>query len=141
MTNLRTDITEVAAEVVVGDLPVVMAEESLLVSLFQNLIGNALKYCAQGVRPRISVTATRHGAGKWLIGIADNGVGIEPQYQEKIFELFQRLDPTAEVNGTGIGLTICRRIVNHFGGRIWVESVPGQGASFFFTLEDGSAQS
>ncbi len=141
LANLRTDIAEAAAEVMVGDLPVVMAEESLLISLFQNLLGNALKYCTPGIHPRIGITAAKNEEGKWLIGVADNGIGIDPQYQEKIFEIFQRLDPTAGAGGTGVGLTICRRIVNHFGGRIWVESAPGQGATFFFTLRDASVQS
>ena len=127
LTNLRTDIAEADAEVTVGNLPVVMAEESLLVSLFQNLLGNALKYRSPGIRPRISVTATPDGPGKWRIGVADNGIGIEPQYQDTIFEIFKRINPSTEVGGTGIGLTICRRIVNHFGGRIWVESCRARG--------------
>ncbi|AVM75113.1 Phytochrome-like protein cph1 [Magnetospirillum gryphiswaldense MSR-1] len=76
----------------------------------------------------------------WRFAVADNGIGIEPQYHEKIFEIFQRLDPGSNHEGTGIGLTMCRRIVHRFGGTIWVNSEPGTGTTFFFTLKDGSLE-
>ncbi|WP_254432592.1 ATP-binding protein, partial [Magnetospirillum sp. SS-4] len=74
----------------------------------------------------------------WRFAVSDNGIGIEPQYHGKIFEIFQRLDPTSYKDGTGIGLTLCRRIVHRFGGEIWLESKPGEGTTFFFSLRDGS---
>jgi PAS domain S-box-containing protein len=139
LRNLRGDLETAAAEVAVGDLPLVMAEPSHLASLFQNLLGNGLKYRMPGRRPRLSVTAERSAADRWTFAVADNGIGIEPQYFDKIFEIFQRLNPASEREGTGIGLTLCRRIVHRFGGTIWVDSVPGVGTTFFFTLRDGSA--
>ena len=125
-------------ELRVGDLPVVMAERARLVSLFQNLLGNSLKYHAQNRKLVLSVSATQDGPGRWRFAVADNGIGIDPEYHDKIFEIFQRLNPCAETEGTGIGLTLCRRIVHRFGGEISVESALGKGATFFFTLADGA---
>jgi PAS domain S-box-containing protein len=132
--NLKRELDDTGAEVTIGPLPAVMAEHSLLVSLFQNLLGNGLKYRAQGRAARLSVTAERHGPDRWRFAVADNGIGIESQYFDKIFQIFQRLSPSTVTEGTGIGLTLCRRIVHHFGGTIWVESTPGSGTTIFFSL-------
>jgi len=138
LKNLGPDISAAGAEIVVGDLPCVMAEHSQLVSLFQNLIGNAIKYRAADRTLRLSVSAERVERQQWRFDIADNGIGIDPAYHEKIFEIFQRLDAASETQGTGIGLTLCRRIVHRFGGTIWLKSDPGEGTTFSFTLRDGS---
>ena len=132
--NLTLDLDKTGAEVTVGDLPQVIGEPSLLVSVFQNLLGNSLKYRAPDRTPQLSVTAEHVGSDRWRFAVADNGIGIETQYFDKIFEVFQRLNPKGEVEGTGIGLTLCRRIVHRFGGVIWVESAPGGGTTVFFTL-------
>jgi signal transduction histidine kinase len=139
LVDLKADLDRSGASVAVGDLPLVMAEPSHLVSVFQNLLGNALKYRAADRPLRISVTAERGGLDQWRFAVADNGIGIEPQYFDKIFEIFQRLHPAVDAAGTGIGLALCRRIVHRFGGTIWVDSTPGAGTTFFFTLRDGSA--
>ena len=136
--NLKPDIDRIGAEVVLGDLPVVMAEPNLLASLFQNLIGNALKYRSPNRPLRVSVSAQRLDADRWRLAVADNGIGIDPAYHEKVFEIFQRLSPNSGAGGTGIGLTICRRIVHRFGGRIELHSSPGDGATFSVVLRDGS---
>jgi signal transduction histidine kinase len=138
LRNLGTVPAEAGAEVTVGDLPTVMADESHLVSLFQNLLDNAIKYRAPDRAPRLSVTARPAAPGLWRFAVADNGIGIAPAYHDKIFEIFQRLDPAGAKTGTGIGLTLCRRIVRRFGGTIWVESEPDVGTTFFFTLHDGA---
>jgi len=138
LTNLRADVAEAGAEVTIGDLPTVMAEPSRLVSLFQNLLGNGLKYRSPDRNVRLLMTAEHTEGGFWRFAVEDNGIGIDPAYHDKIFEIFQRLDPASQAEGTGIGLTLCRRIVHRFGGDIWVESVPGKGSTFFFTLRDGT---
>ena len=132
LTNLRTAIEESGATVSAEALPTVDADEVQLAQVFQNLIGNALKFRGKAA-PRIHVGATAQ-AGEWQISIADNGIGIEPQYFERIFMLFQRLHTMGEYPGTGIGLAICKKIVERHGGHIWVESRPGEGATFGFTL-------
>ena len=139
LNTLKDTIQEAGAEVAVGNLPMVLAEQSHLVSLFQNLLGNGLKYRSPDRPPRLSVMAERQPPDLWLFAVADNGIGIEPAYHEKIFEIFQRLNPACETEGTGIGLTLCRRIVERSGGTIWVSSQPGKGTTFFFTLRDGSS--
>ncbi|WP_082914864.1 sensor histidine kinase [Paramagnetospirillum marisnigri] len=136
--NLKVELEEAGAEIEVGEMPLVIAEPSLLTSLFQNLFGNSLKYRYPDRKLRLSVTAKRDLSDHWVFAVADNGIGIEPQYHDKIFEIFQRLDPVSNAEGTGIGLTLCRRIVHRFGGAIWLKSEPGIGTTFFFTLKDGS---
>jgi light-regulated signal transduction histidine kinase (bacteriophytochrome) len=134
MEHLALEIAESHAVITVPELPEVLAEPSLLTSLFQNLIGNAIKYRAPGRRPEISLRAERMSPDRVLFAVTDNGVGIDPAYHEKIFEIFQRLNPWSDADGTGIGLTLCRRIVHRFGGDIWLESTPGEGTTFFFSL-------
>ena len=135
LRNLRFSIEEAGAVVTVGELPDVLADEVQLMQLFQNLIGNAVKFRRPGVAPEIAISA-RRGAGEWLISVRDNGIGIATTDQD-IFEIFRRLHSHAEYPGTGIGLAVCKCIVQHHQGRIWVESGPQeQGCTFFFTLPD-----
>lgn len=113
-------------------LPVVEGDEVQLGLLFQNLLSNALKF--RDSRPlQIHIAARRNGR-QWIFAVHDNGIGIDSQYQEQIFEVFQRLHTRDTYPGTGIGLAICKKIVERHGGRIWVESEVGKGATFFFTL-------
>ncbi|MEO6788962.1 MAG: ATP-binding protein [Chthoniobacteraceae bacterium] len=134
MTDLQIAIAEAGATVTCGTLPTVMADGVQLAQLFQNLLGNALKF--RGVGPtRIRVGAVRR-TGEWEFSVSDNGIGIDPQFFERIFGIFQRLHSQAELPGTGIGLAVCRKIVECHGGRMWVESAPGRGSTFFFTIPD-----
>jgi len=134
LQNLQASITEQRAEVRHDLLPVVMADASQLVQLFQNLISNAIKFHGEQV-PRVHISA-RAVDGEWLFALSDNGIGIDAQYAERIFVLFQRLHERSAYPGTGIGLAICKKIVQRHGGRIWVESQPGQGATFYFTIPE-----
>ncbi|EAU69952.1 PAS domain-containing protein [Stigmatella aurantiaca] len=132
--NLRAMLQETGGAVEVeGTLPTVLADESQLVQLFQNLVGNALKFHGP-VPPRVVVRAESQGAEGWRFTVKDNGLGIDPQYFERIFVIFQRLHGREEYPGTGIGLAICKKIVERHGGRIGVESQPGEGSTFWFTL-------
>lgn len=132
LANLATSIEESDAEVQVGDLPVVMADRSQMVQLFQNLLGNAIKFCTEQ-SPRVEVTArTRNGDA--VVSVSDNGMGIPEDQRERIFTIFHRLDNAADYPGTGIGLAICKKILERHNGTIWVDSRPGDGASFSFTL-------
>ena len=153
LSNLGRAIGESAAVITSDDLPSVTGEETQLIQLFQNLIGNAIKY-REDRPPRIHISArslgdadvnsrdtishstlrTSYSKTGWLISISDNGIGIDPAYSERIFEIFYRLHQGEEYPGTGIGLAVCRKIVERHGGRIWVESEPGRGATFFFTI-------
>jgi len=130
--NLRDSIAASGAEIAVGDLPEVMAEEIQLVQLFQNLLGNAVKFHRPGAQPRVSVSASRDG-NAFTFTVSDNGIGFDPGEQD-VFEIFRRLHPVQSYPGTGVGLAICRRIVQRHGGHIWVSSRPGQGSTFSFTL-------
>jgi len=140
LSNLKMDLDTGDAKICIGELPQVMAVETYLVSLFQNLIGNAIKYRAPDRVPQVTIGAERIGSDLWRFAVADNGIGIEIAYHDKVFEIFQRLAPSEETEGTGIGLTMCRRIVHRFGGSIWLGSETNRGATFFFTLKDGSAE-
>lgn len=138
LANLQFVIEEVGATVTRGRMPRVRGIEAQLAVLFQNLLGNALKF-HRIVPPRIEIGAER-AAGAWQFSITDNGIGIAPEYKDKIFEVFRRLHSREKYPGTGIGLTICRKIVAHHGGQIWVESDEGKGATFRFTLPDDPAR-
>lgn len=129
---LDNQISNSGAQVAAHDLPVVSADRTQMVQLFQNLIGNAIKFCKNGA-PRIQVQAQRHGK-QWRFTVTDNGIGIEPEYRERIFGIFQRLHTRHEYEGTGIGLAICKRIVQRYGGEIGVDAAPGAGSVFWFTL-------
>jgi PAS domain S-box-containing protein len=130
--NLRAGIEEAGAAVTYDPLPTVQGDEVQLGQLWQNLIGNALKFRSGSV-PRIHLGVT-DSPEEWTIEVRDNGIGIEPQYFERIFMVFQRLHNKGEYPGTGIGLAICKKVVERHGGRIWVESRAGEGTSFHFTL-------
>ncbi len=131
--NLATEIRSAKAVIETTELPAVQAEFSLLTSLFQNLIGNAVKFRSDRP-PLIRVSAARHDETFWLFSVADNGIGVEPEYAERIFVIFQRLHSRSDYEGTGIGLAMCRKIVEHYGGRIWLDTAYQGGANFCFTL-------
>jgi PAS domain S-box-containing protein len=139
LMNLRGAIEDSGALVTHDALPSVLADEVQLVQLFQNLVGNAIKYQNPGI-PRVHVCATAEAGNTWLFSVRDNGLGIDPQYFERIFGMFQRLHKREEFAGTGIGLAICKKIVERHGGRISVDSRPGQGSIFHFTLTTGEAE-
>jgi light-regulated signal transduction histidine kinase (bacteriophytochrome) len=134
VAQLQESISETGAMIRV-DVDVdgcVLALPSQLTQVFQNLIGNALKFRSIDV-PKVVIDARRDGPD-WHIRVADNAIGIEPRHHERVFAIFQRLHTRSEYSGTGIGLAICRRIIDSFGGRIWVESTPGEGSIFHFVL-------
>jgi PAS domain S-box-containing protein len=133
LVNLRGSIEASGALVTHDSLPAVLADEMQLTQLFQNLIGNAIKYQNDGV-PRVHISATANDNKKWSFTVKDNGIGIDPQYFERIFGMFQRLHKRDEFAGTGIGLAICKKIVERHGGNISVDSSPGHGAAFHFAL-------
>ncbi len=133
LANLHIAITESRARIYRERLPVVMADATQLVQLFQNLISNALKYRHRERFPEITIGVQGRDS-EWVFFVRDNGIGIEPQYYEKIFIIFQRLHGKGEYSGTGIGLAVCKKIVERHGGRIWVESEPGKGSTFYFSL-------
>ena len=140
LLNLRAAIEESGALVTHDPLPTVMADERQLIQVFQNLIGNAIKYQNPGV-PRMHISAARNADKKWTFSVKDNGLGIDPQYFEKIFVIFQRLHKRDEFSGTGIGLAICKRIVERHGGTISVESQLGHGSTFSFALAGSEGKS
>jgi light-regulated signal transduction histidine kinase (bacteriophytochrome) len=132
LANLHAAIVQSKALVTWGPLPTLDADPSQLVELFQNLISNAVKF--QGEKQqRVHISATREGE-EWVFCVRDNGIGIDPQYSERIFVIFQRLHTREQYQGTGIGLAICKRIIERHNGRIWLESQPQEGTAFFFTL-------
>jgi PAS domain S-box-containing protein len=138
LLNLRGVIEESGAQVTHDSLPAVIADESQLTQLFQNLVGNAIKYHSP-TAPQVHISAAKDGANKWMFSVKDNGLGIDPQYFEKIFGMFQRLHRREEFAGTGIGLAICKKIVERHGGTITVESQLGQGSTFRFALAGSEA--
>lgn len=130
--NLQAAIAETEATIVVEDLPSVLINPQEISQLWQNLIENSLKFRSER-QPRIEIKGTQQQQ-EWLITVKDNGIGIESKFQEQIFEVFQRLHPPETYPGTGIGLAVCQKIVERYGGKIWVESELGQGSTFYFTL-------
>lgn len=132
LANLEVAIEESRAMVTKGDLPTVRADAGQLVLVFQNLVANAIKF--HGAEPPRVQVSSRDLGHEWLFSIKDNGIGIESQYADKVFVIFQRLHAREEYPGTGIGLALCKRIVERHGGRIWFESEPEKGSTFFFTI-------
>ena len=133
MGALQQSLDESRARVAIDELPTVTADAGQLAQVFQNLIGNALKFRREGVPPEVTIGSRQEG-GHRAISVKDNGIGIDPGQADRVFEIFQRLHGRDKYPGTGIGLAICKRIVERHGGRIWVESTPGEGSTFFFTL-------
>lgn len=132
--SLAMRMEESGVSIEVGPLPDVMADPGQLTQLFQNLLENAIKFSGDGPS-EIRVFANESDRPGWAaLSVRDAGIGIEPRHAERIFQIFQRLHPIEEYPGTGVGLAICQRIVERHGGRIWVESAPGEGATFSFTL-------
>lgn len=132
LANLEAARRDSGAEIVCGGLPQVMGDQGQLVQLFQNLLANAIKFTGDQP-PRVEISAQDRGS-EWLCAVEDNGIGFDPEYRDRIFTIFQRLHTREEYPGTGIGLAVCKKIVEGHGGRIWVESQPGEGSTFFFTL-------
>jgi light-regulated signal transduction histidine kinase (bacteriophytochrome) len=130
--NLELSLKEAQAHLTRDPLPSLPADPTQIMQLFQNLVGNALKF-RQETPPRIHVAAQQKDR-RWVISVSDNGIGIDPQYFERIFQIFQRLHTRKHYPGTGIGLAICKKIVERHGGSIWVESKPGQGSTFSFSI-------
>jgi light-regulated signal transduction histidine kinase (bacteriophytochrome) len=135
--NLQAAIAESGAEIRHDPLPVLPGDESQLTQLFQNLVGNAVKF-RRSDPPRVRISASREN-GDWRFSVADNGIGIDPQFFDRVFIIFQRLHGREEFPGTGIGLALCKKIIERHRGRIWIESEPGRGATFHFTLPAGPA--
>jgi light-regulated signal transduction histidine kinase (bacteriophytochrome) len=133
LSNLDLYLKENKATVSYGYLPEVMADSTQLAQVFQNLIINGIKFHSEEA-PIINICAEKK-ANEWVFLVQDTGIGIDPQYSEKIFEVFKRLHKKEEYPGTGIGLAVCMKIVERHGGRIWVESEPGKGSTFYFTLQ------
>jgi light-regulated signal transduction histidine kinase (bacteriophytochrome) len=133
LINLRGAVEQSGATVTHDPLPEVNADDTQLGQLLQNLIGNAIKFRGKDEAPRIHVGVEDAG-DEWRFTVADNGIGIEPQYFERIFMVFQRLHTRDEYPGTGIGLAICKKVIDRHDGRIWVESAYGKGSKFYFTL-------
>lgn len=139
IANLSVSIEESGAIITREPLPEVKADRTQFVQVWQNLLANALKFRGEEL-PRIHI-GTRRAASEWVFSIRDNGIGVEPEYFDRIFVMFQRLHTRTEYPGTGIGLAVCKKIIGRHGGRIWVESTPGEGATFSFTIpiaEEGS---
>jgi PAS domain S-box-containing protein len=135
LLNLQGAIQESGGVVTHDPLPNVVVDGAQLVQLFQNIVGNAIKYRGAEL-PRVHISAKKSSAHEWIFSVRDNGLGIAPQYFEKIFLMFQRLHGRGEFSGTGIGLTLCKKIAERHGGRMWVESEPGKGSTFYLALPE-----
>jgi len=133
LVNLQDEIEKSGTEINSDSLPKIRGDPTQICELFQNLIGNAIKYSAP--KPKIQVRA-RKKDNEWIFSVSDNGIGIDPKYYEQIFIVFKRLHNRKEYSGTGVGLAICKKIVERHGGKIWVESEPGKGSTFYFTIPD-----
>ena len=130
--NLKKAIEESDAKVTIDPLPSLMVDGGQIGQLFQNLISNAIKFRGN-VPPQIHISSEKN-ENKWTFSVRDNGIGIDPEYSSRIFEIFQRLHSKEEYPGSGIGLAICKKIVERHGGNIWIESEPGKGTSFYFSI-------
>ncbi|NNK02616.1 MAG: GHKL domain-containing protein [Desulfatitalea sp.] len=133
IVNLKTIIDETGALVTTDDLPTVQSDQFQLIQVFQNLIGNGIKFCSKHAVPHIHISAQRQN-GHYRFSVKDNGIGIDSKYKDRVFEIFQRLHTRKAYPGTGIGLALCKRIIERHGGRIWFESAPGHGTTFYFTI-------
>jgi PAS domain S-box-containing protein len=136
LSQLKGAIDETTATITHDPLPELQADQGQMVRLFQNLIGNALKYRRREIRPVVHISSRQQG-NEWLIAVQDNGIGFDPKHAKAIFAPFKRLHSREEFEGTGVGLAICQRIVENHGGRIWADSKPGEGTTFFFTMPAG----
>lgn len=134
LANLDEEICASGASISYSDLPTVMGSSTQLMQVFQNLISNSIKFCRPEVPPQVEITAKAKKNDEWIVAVRDNGIGIETQHFERIFEVFQRLHSYKKYPGNGIGMSICKKIVERHGGRIWVESQPGVGTTFYFTI-------
>jgi light-regulated signal transduction histidine kinase (bacteriophytochrome) len=132
LRNLQAGIESAHATITHDPMPTLCADATQMMQVFQNLIGNALKF--RGDSPPVIHVGARREDGRWLFSVRDNGIGIDAQYYEKLFQIFQRLHTRKDYPGTGIGLAICKKIVERHGGTIWVESQPGKGATFYFSI-------
>ncbi|MCB0168751.1 MAG: ATPase, partial [Anaerolineae bacterium] len=132
LINLQVTIEQSQATVAYDSLPTLVVDPTQMTQLLQNLIGNAIKFCGDAL-PEVRISAQKQ-ADHWLFSVRDNGIGIPPAQQDRIFMIFQRLHGRGEYPGTGIGLAICKKIVERHGGVIWVESAPDQGSIFYFTI-------
>jgi PAS domain S-box-containing protein len=139
LKNLRAGVEQSGAVVTHDSLPAINTDETQLTQVFQNLVGNAIKYRGAKI-PQVHVSASNHGGNEWIFSVRDNGLGIDPQYFDRIFILFQRLHGRDEFEGTGIGLAICKKILERLGGRIWLESQLGKGSTFYFALPETGAK-
>ena len=131
LSNLKVMLRETNAQATIDSMPVIAANPTQMVQLWQNLISNAVKFRKPEVRPKVHVSSEQKPS-EWIFSIRDNGIGIEPQYYDRIFDIFQRLQ--SDYEGTGIGLAVCKKIIDFHKGRIWIESDPGQGTTFYFTI-------
>ena len=133
LNNLGASIGETGAEITYDELPIIFADKDQIIRVFQNLIGNTIKFRREGVRPKIHVSVQKTD-DEYIFSVSDNGIGLEEQYSDKIFEVFKRLHAIGEYQGAGIGLAVVKRIIDRHGGRIWVESELGKGSTFYFTI-------
>lgn len=135
LVNLKTNIEEKNAKIVMGEMPAIAADKTQMIQVFQNLIANALKFQANGSTPEIKISSVKK-EGEWLFSVEDNGIGIDKMYHDKVFIIFRQLNSKSKFNGTGIGLAIVKKIVERHGGSIWFESEPGKGTIFYFTIKN-----
>ena len=141
LSNLQTSIEESQANIIYQNLPCLKAERTQLTQLFQNLLSNAIKFRRPNIPPKIIIQAELVEDGQWLFSVEDNGIGISPEYHHRVFKIFKRLHTQREFSGTGVGLALCRKIVEQHGGKIWIESQLGHSSTFFFTMSSDSANS